>query len=237
MVLHSSICNPWFYSFFGTLAMAIGQLFAANLYTFMSNLGVLIFIITILLLMAEVDKDMVATNDVACFLAAVAQKGDEIRIIVETVTPSSKYPRQQNYPCHEEEKRPENEESGVALLTGNIAKESRENAATPLDQSKALNVSQAEKDPIAHKGKLNGSAVLTNHDKEKRPAILVENETKENANDVISQDKGLKAPCIREDDRKAGNGNADDSLTPDDAYKEFLCVLNSCTDPTRTNDA
>ena len=27
MIVHSSICNPWFYSFFGTLSMAAGHLF------------------------------------------------------------------------------------------------------------------------------------------------------------------------------------------------------------------
>ena len=31
--------------------------------------------------MAEVDKDMVATHDVACFLVSVAQKGDQTRIV------------------------------------------------------------------------------------------------------------------------------------------------------------
>lgn len=80
MVVHSSICNPWFYPFFGTLAMVIGQLFADNLYTIMSNAGMLIFVITILIVMKEVDKDMIANNDVACFLVQVAQKGDEIRV-------------------------------------------------------------------------------------------------------------------------------------------------------------
>lgn len=84
MVVHSSICNPWFYSFFGTLAMALGQLFGPALFPIMSNTGILIFIITILLLMAEVDKDIVATHDVACFLVQVAQKGDQIRVGVIT---------------------------------------------------------------------------------------------------------------------------------------------------------
>jgi len=80
MVVHSSMCNPWFYLFFGTLAMFVGQLFGEELYTVMSNLGILIFIITILLLMAEVDKDIVKSNDEACFLVQVAQIGDQIRV-------------------------------------------------------------------------------------------------------------------------------------------------------------
>lgn len=84
MVVHSSICNPWFYPFFGTLAMGISQLFADNLYTIMSNAGLLVFIVTILIVMNEVDKDMIANNDIACFLVQVAQKGDESRVSVSS---------------------------------------------------------------------------------------------------------------------------------------------------------
>ncbi len=80
MVVHSSMLNPWFYSFFGTVALAIGQLFGEKLYPIMSNTGMLIFITTILALMTEVDKDIVATHDVACFLVRVAKKGDQIRV-------------------------------------------------------------------------------------------------------------------------------------------------------------
>ena len=50
----------------------------------MSNAGMLIFIITILILMKEVDKDMIANHDVACFLVQVAQKGDESRVCVSS---------------------------------------------------------------------------------------------------------------------------------------------------------
>ena len=60
--------------------MAIGQLFGTELYTVMSNAGMLVFIITILLLMAEVDKDIVKTDDIASFLVQVAVKGDQTRM-------------------------------------------------------------------------------------------------------------------------------------------------------------
>lgn len=46
----------------------------------MSNAGMLVFIITILLLMAEVDKDIVKTDDIATFLVKVAEKGDRTRM-------------------------------------------------------------------------------------------------------------------------------------------------------------
>ena len=84
--------------------MAVGQLFGEDLYTVMSNAGVLIFVITILLLMAEVDKDIIATHDVACFLVQVAQKGDQIRVSGSTVTPIQQ-PNDNSF--QEEEKRPE----------------------------------------------------------------------------------------------------------------------------------
>jgi hypothetical protein len=61
-------------------AMGVGQMFGEHLYTIMSNAGVLIFVITILQLMNEVDKDMVANDEVAFFLVQVARKGDEIRV-------------------------------------------------------------------------------------------------------------------------------------------------------------
>lgn len=64
--------------------MGISQLFADNLYTIMSNAGLLVFIVTILIVMNEVDKDMIANNDIACFLVQVAQKGDESRVSVSS---------------------------------------------------------------------------------------------------------------------------------------------------------
>jgi len=80
MIVHSSICNPWFYCFFGTLAMAAGQLFTEQLYPVMSNTGVLIFIIAIEAVMVEVDKDIVAIENEASFLVCVALKGDQISV-------------------------------------------------------------------------------------------------------------------------------------------------------------
>lgn len=80
MVVHSSMCNPWFYPFFGTVAMGVGQIFGPELYPVMSNAGMLIFIIALLALMAEVDKDMVETHKIKSFLMQVANIGDEISV-------------------------------------------------------------------------------------------------------------------------------------------------------------
>lgn len=74
------MCNPWFYPFFGTVAMAIGQIFGPKLYAVMSNSGILLFIIALLALMAEVDKDIVATRNISGFLMQVAKIGDEISV-------------------------------------------------------------------------------------------------------------------------------------------------------------
>merc|ERR1711862_704457 len=57
-------------------------------YTVMSNTGFLVYVITILLLMKEVDKDMIANKDIAQFLAGVARKGDQMRIM-DLPTPNS----------------------------------------------------------------------------------------------------------------------------------------------------
>merc|ERR1711957_460358 len=57
MVVHSPILNIWFFPFFGTLALAAGQLFGETWYPFTSNLGSLIYIQTILMLQIEIDKD------------------------------------------------------------------------------------------------------------------------------------------------------------------------------------
>ena len=78
MVVHSSYLNPWFYPFFGTLVLFGGQLFSSTWYPFTSNLGFMVFIISVLLLMSEIDKDMNVAAEFADFLNQVSKKGDAI---------------------------------------------------------------------------------------------------------------------------------------------------------------
>lgn len=85
-------------------------MFGEHLYTIMSNAGVLIFVITILQLMNEVDKDMVANDEVAFFLVQVARKGDEIR-----VAPSSRTNERGGHPRGEDEEK--SEERGLAVVS------------------------------------------------------------------------------------------------------------------------
>ena len=80
MVVHSSLLNPWFFPFFGTVALTVGQIFPEQTYPLTSNIGFLVFIITLLLLMAEVDKDMVAADAFVDFLAQVSEKGKDIGV-------------------------------------------------------------------------------------------------------------------------------------------------------------
>ncbi len=132
--------SPWFYPFFGTLvsaslshsvlgsspivlasrylifviidqAMGGCQFFGENLYNIMSNAGVLIFVITILLLMSEVDKDMVLNDHIASFLVQVARKGDEL-----PVSPSPQ-PEGRGHRRSEEEVKRTEEKNGAAVLT------------------------------------------------------------------------------------------------------------------------
>jgi len=79
MVVHSSILNPWFYPFFGTLALTGGQLFGTQWYCISKNIGFLILIISLLLLMLEVDRDINETVELMDFLDQVAKKGNQYR--------------------------------------------------------------------------------------------------------------------------------------------------------------
>lgn len=81
MVVHSSCANPWFFPMFGTIALSIGQLFYERWYSLTSNLGLLIYTITLLVLMKEIDKDIVRTAEFTDFLKQVALKGNSISIL------------------------------------------------------------------------------------------------------------------------------------------------------------
>ena len=80
MIVHSSCVNRWFAPFFGTLALTGGQFFTEEWYPLASNGGLIIFIITLLLLMSEIDKDMVQSEELVDYLDQVAKKGDEISV-------------------------------------------------------------------------------------------------------------------------------------------------------------
>ena len=80
MVVHSSILNLWFFPFFGTLALAGGQLFGETWYPFTSNLGLLIFVTTMLMLQSEIDTDVKITAEFTDFLQQVAKKGNAVRV-------------------------------------------------------------------------------------------------------------------------------------------------------------
>lgn len=144
--------TPGFILFFGTLAMGASQLFTEKLYTIMSNAGLLVFIITIILVMTEIDKDMIATNDVAWFLVSVAKSGDQIRV-VDPVTSLSMQPQQHHIQYREEEKRPEDEESGAEVLTQNDTEGSGNNGSILPDQGAEVSSASMEDDrgeKIAH---------------------------------------------------------------------------------------
>jgi len=73
MVIHSSYLNPWFYPFFGTLLYGLGHVFTARYYSFSSKLGEFLLILSLYLLMKEIDKDMIATASFARFLNEVVK--------------------------------------------------------------------------------------------------------------------------------------------------------------------
>lgn len=80
MIVHSSFINPWFAPFFGTLVLAIGQLFTVKLFAVLSNAGLLVYTITLILLMKQIDRDIVSFSEFTDFLQQVAKKGNEINV-------------------------------------------------------------------------------------------------------------------------------------------------------------
>jgi hypothetical protein len=78
MVVHASPLNPWFSPFFGTMALMGGQWFGPRWFPLLSNLGIFVFVETILLLFMEVNKDMEAANELRDFLGAIGGKSSDL---------------------------------------------------------------------------------------------------------------------------------------------------------------
>lgn len=70
MVVHSSPLNPWFVPLFGTLALIGGTWFGQKWYSLLSNVGIFVFVVAILLLVLEVNKDLRAAVELNVFLTA-----------------------------------------------------------------------------------------------------------------------------------------------------------------------
>ncbi len=80
MIVHSSFMNPWFAPFFGTIALTVGQFFGSIWFAVTSNFGLLIYTITLILLMRQIDRDIVSFAEFTDFLHQVAKKGNEITV-------------------------------------------------------------------------------------------------------------------------------------------------------------
>jgi len=77
MVVHASPFNPWFSPFFGTIALLGGQFFNARWFPLLSNLGIFVFVESMLLLFMEVNKDMEANTEIVDFLDEICVKRDD----------------------------------------------------------------------------------------------------------------------------------------------------------------
>lgn len=77
MVVHASPFNPWFSPFFGTIALVGAQWFDSRWFPLLSNLGIFVFVESILLLFMEVNKDMHAATELVDFLDAIGSKGED----------------------------------------------------------------------------------------------------------------------------------------------------------------
>jgi hypothetical protein len=72
MTIYTSFCNPWISPLFGMSAMITGQLFGPSLFPLMSNLGVFLYLLSILWVLLEIRRDMEqAVDDLGAFLSAV----------------------------------------------------------------------------------------------------------------------------------------------------------------------
>ncbi len=89
MIVHSSFMNPWFVPFFGTLALFIGYLISGWWFPLTSNAGQLVYTITLILLMRQIDRDIVAFAEFTDFLHQVAKKGNEFTVQNVLVSPAS----------------------------------------------------------------------------------------------------------------------------------------------------
>merc|ERR1719491_2239085 len=90
------------------------------------NAEQLVYVITILLLMTEVDKDMIANADIARFLAGVAHKGDQMRIM-DPPSPNSTRSRPD-----EEEKTAECDDDLDTEHDDTVSQQTEETSRSPL---------------------------------------------------------------------------------------------------------
>jgi len=111
MVVHASPFNPWFSPFFGTIALVGGQWFDERWFPLLSNLGIFVFVESILLLFMEVNKDMEATTDLVDFLDIIGGKREEMQQLRKTAEASANA----NGDGGEETKQ---EEDGIELVGG-----------------------------------------------------------------------------------------------------------------------
>ena len=78
MDVHASPFNPWFTPFFGTMALICGQWFGPRWFPLLSNLGIFVFVESILLLFREVNRDMEAATELREFLACIGKSKNKL---------------------------------------------------------------------------------------------------------------------------------------------------------------
>mmetsp|Transcript_18252 Transcript_18252/g.25956 ORF Transcript_18252/g.25956 Transcript_18252/m.25956 type:complete len:387 (+) Transcript_18252:35-1195(+) len=81
MNVHSSMCNPWCAQFFGNIAFGIGLAFSSSdLFLITSHVGFLLLIWSVLAVMREISKDLLADEEFEDFLKEVARLGNQYSI-------------------------------------------------------------------------------------------------------------------------------------------------------------
>lgn len=72
MTIYTSSCNPWMAPLLAVSAMIAGQFFGPSLFPLMSNLGIFVYLVSLLCVLLEIRRDMEqAVDDLGAFLCAV----------------------------------------------------------------------------------------------------------------------------------------------------------------------
>mmetsp|Transcript_40013 Transcript_40013/g.96615 ORF Transcript_40013/g.96615 Transcript_40013/m.96615 type:complete len:484 (-) Transcript_40013:49-1500(-) len=73
MVIYPSVFNPWMYPLIGTACMITGQFFGPKLFPILSNLGIFLFMTSIVRILFEVRHDIEQSSDLGQFLSALGK--------------------------------------------------------------------------------------------------------------------------------------------------------------------
>jgi hypothetical protein len=113
--VHSSMFNPWCCQFFGNLAMGVGQCFPPpNIYYISCHVGFLLLLWSVLAVMKEITKDLLAEEDFEDFLKDVARMGNRYSVTTKVMM-MRKSSQQQQQPNDVKQQNEGTEDSNIPM--------------------------------------------------------------------------------------------------------------------------